>query len=190
MFSRATLSLANHLLDGEAWARARLKAFTGQTARLEFGALAVPIAITSAGLFEAGESKAVAAVTIRLPADAPLRMLSDHQSLFSSAHIAGAADLAEALGFVFRNLRWDAEDDLSRLVGDVAAHRMLLGGKRFAAWHLQIAKNLALNIVEYLTEEDRSVTRRTDVANFCAGVDSLRDDCARVEMRLERLTGR
>jgi len=189
MFVRATLNLANHLLSGESWARTRLKAFAGQTARLEFGALAVPIAINAAGLFESGDRQATAAVTIRLPADAPLRMLTDRQSLFSSARIAGAADLAETLGFVFRNLRWDAEDDLARLVGDVAAHRLVRGGRRVAAWHLQTAKNAALNLVEYLTEEDRSVTRRTDLADFCAAVEALRDDCARVEKRLERLCG-
>lgn len=190
MFASTTLRLANHLLNGEAWARTRLQTFAGQTARLEFGALVVPLAISAAGLFESGDSNAAAAVTIRLPGDAPLRMLTGQQSLFSSARIAGAADLAETLGFVFRNLRWDAEDDLSRLVGDVAAHRLVHGGKRIAAWHLQTAKNVALNIAEYLTEEDRSVTRRADVTGFCAAVDSLHEDCARVEKRLERLSGR
>jgi len=189
MYAKATLKLANHLLNGEPWARTRLKPFSGLTARLEFGSLVVPIAINHAGSFEAGDIQAPAAVSIHLPGHAPLRMLTEGQTLLQAAHISGAADFAEALGFVFRNLRWDAEDDLSRLIGDVAAHRLMLGGKRFAAWHLEAAKRLALNVVEYLTEEDRSVPRRAEVVKFCAAVDSLRGDFVQVEERLERLKG-
>jgi ubiquinone biosynthesis accessory factor UbiJ len=189
MYARATLKLANHLLSGEAWARHRLQPFSGLSARLEFGSLIVPIAINSAGLLEAGDGSAQAAVSIRLPGNVPLRILTEGQSVLQAAHITGAADFAEALGFVFRNLRWDAEDDLSRLIGDVAAHRLVQGGKRIAAWHLAAAKNLASNVAEYLTEEDRSVPRRAEVVKFCTAVDSLRSDFVQIEERLERLTG-
>jgi len=184
MLTGTALNFVNHLLGGEAWARTRLQPFAGQTARLSLGALVIPVTITSNGLFERGEQSASAAVTIALPADAPVRALADRSSLLAAAHIAGSAKLAEALGFVFRNLRWDAEDDLARLIGDVAARRVLLGGRQFVQWHRQRAKNLARNVAEYLTEESPAIARRADIEHFCRAVDSVRDDCAHVENRM------
>lgn len=187
MLSRVALACANHLLTGASWARSRLQPFAGQTARLALGRLSIPIGIDHSGLLVPGDPAAAPAVSISLDADAPLRLLTDRQSLFSSAHIVGAADLAETLGFVLRNLRWDVEDDLSRLVGDIAARRVLQGGQRLAQWQLRATKNLALNIAEYLTEENRAVARRSDLADLSAGIASLHGDCARIEQRLQRL---
>lgn len=186
MLTGTALNFVNHLLGGEAWARTRLQPFAGQTAHLSLGTLLIPVTITKTGLFESGDATS-AAVMIALPADAPLRALTDRPSLFAAAHITGSAELAEALGFVFRNLRWDVEDDLAQLIGDVAARRVLLGGRQFVQWHQQRAKNFALNVAEYLTEESPAIARRTDIAHFCRAVDGVRDDCARIENRMRNL---
>jgi ubiquinone biosynthesis protein UbiJ len=187
MLTRTALNFVNHVLAGETWARTRLQAFAGQTAQLSLGPLAIPICVTSAGLFESSYQGAMPTVTIQLPADAPLRALTDRPSLFAAAHISGSAEFAEALGFVFRNLRWDVEDDLAQLVGDIAARRLLQSGKHFAQWHLQRARNLALNVAEYLTEESATVARRADITHFCVAVDALNDNYARLEKRVQKL---
>ncbi len=193
MPSVVALNFVNHVLAGESWACARLQPFAGQTARLEFGPLSVPIGITPAGLFamemqnsQSAESAIDATVTIRLPDDAPLRLLTDRPSLFANAHITGSAELAETLGFVFRHLRWHAEDDLARFVGDIAAHRLVLGGKRLAQWHVQTAKNFTANITEYLSEETSSLVHRSDVAGFYDALAQLSDDCTLLEKRLQK----
>jgi len=141
MLVDAAFGWVNHLLAGEEWARERLKPFAGQTARLELGALSLPLAITSSGYLVAGDRNATASVTLTLPADAPLLALTDDRpSLRAATQISGAAELAECLGFVFRNLRWDAESDLALLTGDIAARRLLEGGKQLVNWHRQQAK--------------------------------------------------
>lgn len=190
MLSRAALSFANHVLTGQQWARARLQPFAGQTANLELGAITIPIAITRDGLLASGSKEAGVAVAITFPDDAPLRALLDRPSLLSSARVAGSAELAETLNFVFRNLRWDIEDDVSRLIGDVAAHRLLEGGRQIVQWHLRRAKNLARNVSEYLTEESPTIAKQADITKFCTAVDATRDDCARLERRLLGLEGR
>ena len=187
MLIRTALNFVSHVLTGETWARTRLQAFSGQTARLSLGPLTIPICVTNAGLFEHGSQGATPTVTIQLPADAPMRALTDRPSLFAAAHISGSAEFAEALGFVFRNLRWDVEDDLAQLVGDIAARRLLQSGKHFAQWHLQRARNLALNVAEYLTEESATVARRADITHFCVAVDALNDNYARLEKRVQKL---
>ena len=190
MLLDAALGFVNHLLAGEDWARQRLSPFAGQTARLEFGALTLPLAISAAGLFVAAGRDAPADVTITLPADAPLRALTDRPSLFTAARLSGSAELAESLRFIFRNLRWDVESDLAQLVGDIAAHRLVAGGKQLARWHQQQAKNLAANFAEYFTEESPSIARSSDVASFCAQVASLPDELSRLEARIAALEAR
>ena len=187
MLLGTTLGLVNHLLAGEDWARQRLSPFAGQTARLEFGALTLPLAIDADGLFVVAGGNAPADVTITLPADAPLRALTDRPSLFTAARLSGSAELAETLGFVFRNLRWDAESDLAQVVGDIAAHRLVAVGSQLARWHRQQAVNLAANFAEYFTEENPSIARRDDVADFCAQVAALPPELARLEARIASL---
>lgn len=188
ILARPALALVNHILKSEDWARNRLKGFAGKTAQLQFAGRGVgTVTIGDEGLLEASPIDAAAAVTIDLPADAPARMFTDPASLFSTAMIAGSAELAETLGFVFRNLRWDVEHDLSHLLGDIVAHRAVQFGTRLAQWPGQAGGRVALALAEYLTEETATIACRSDVETFCAEVDALRDDVARAEKRLARL---
>ena len=192
MLLRASVSLLNHLLAQEDWARERLRPFAGQRVCLRLGVLALPLAVRADGRFAAADDApdgdaAAATVTITLPPDAPLRALTDRQAVFTAAHIAGPAEFAETLGFVFRNLDWDAESDLARVVGDVAAHRLVGGGRKLARWHQRQATNLARNVAEYLTEENPTIARRADVADFCAQSAALATEVAALEARITRL---
>jgi ubiquinone biosynthesis protein UbiJ len=183
----AALGFINHLLAGEGWALERLKVFAGRRARLEFGALALPLTIGADGLFVADANSEAPDVTITLAADAPLRALTESASLLASAQISGAADLAENLAFVFRNLSWDVESDVSFFVGDIAARRIVSGGRRFFDWQKAQAKNFAENVVEYLTEENPTIARAREVSAFGAEVERLHEDLKRLEARVERV---
>jgi len=188
ILARPALGFVNHLLTAEPWARERLLGFVGRIASLQFGNGAVlQVRISETGLLDEDTSGVDATVSIGLPDDVVMRVLTDPPSLFSAATISGSADLAETLGFVFRNLRWDIEHDLSRVTGDIAAHRIFQVAKGLLQWQWRAARNLALGMTEYLTEEEQAIARRGDVEQFCSEVDALRDDCARVEKRLLRL---
>jgi len=188
MFARAVVPFANHLLAADDWARARLAPFAGKSASLRLGGRELlRVAIDEDGLLQQDASTASATVRIELPADTPARLLGDRSALFSAATIAGSADLAQTLGLVFGNLRWDVEDDLSHLVGDVVARRGLQLAGRVARWHWQGANKLASAVTEYLTEEVGEIASRREVARFCDQVDGVRDDLARLEKRLARL---
>lgn len=188
MLLGAALRFVNHLLGQQRWARERLQPFAGQRVRFAFGAFSLPLTIAGDGRFVAdADAGAAPTVTLTLPADAPLRALSDRASLLGAAHIAGSAELAETLGFVFRHLDWDVEGDVAHFVGDIAAHRLVAGGRRVARWHQQQATNLALNLAEYFTEESPAIARRADVADFCAQSGELAASLSRLEARIARL---
>lgn len=187
MLTNAALGTINHLLSGEDWARERLQAFAGQTVHVDLASLKLALEITPEGIFAAGDKNVAATVSVRLPADALRRVLTDRNSLLAASQISGAADLAECLGFISRNLSWDAEGDLSHVVGDIAARRLVAGGKQALQWPRQQAKNLALNLTEYFTEENPTIASRQDVAAFCAEVEILREPLDRLEKRIATL---
>lgn len=178
----------NHLLAGEPWAGERLRPFAGQRVSIAGGPLPVRLTVTTAGRFEAADDSGEAAVTITLPADFPARLLVDRGSLFAAAKLAGSADFAETLAFVFRNLRWDVEDDLARYVGDIASRRLVQAGRAVQAWQRDAALNLAANAAEYATEDSALLAAPRDLQAFGEAVNALRDDVARLEKRLQRLS--
>ena len=85
-------------------------------------------------------------------------------------------------------MRWDLEEDLSRIVGDVVAHRLTQTGAALLAWHAVAASNLAQSLAEYWTEEQPLIASRAAVREFVEAVDALRDDAQRLEKRIERLS--
>lgn len=188
MLNATLVRALNHLITGEPWAGERLRAFAGQRLAIAGGPFPVHLGVTAAGLFAAVEASGEPAVTITLPADFAARLLVDRGSLFAAAKLAGSADFAETLAFVFRNLRWDVEDDLARRVGDIAAHRMVRAGRAAHQWQRAALHNLAANVADYATEESALLVPPRAVQAFVLAVDTLRDDVARLEKRLQRLS--
>lgn len=187
MLRRAAFDFLNHLLQAEGWALARLKPFAGQHARFELGPLAQSFVVAGDGSLHACNESASAAVTVRLPDDAPLRLIKDQASLFGSARIAGSADFAEALGFVARNLRWDVEADLARAIGDIAAHRVVGSGRRVAAGLTDGLQRFAANLGEFAGEERAPVVATAESTAFRLDLARLSEEMARLEARIARL---
>ncbi len=177
----------NHLLGHAGWAREKLAPFAGHAAQIKMPPFEAAFLVGADGLLSTPPPDAELEVSISLPPTTALLALQGKDAVMRAARIEGSAEFAETLGFVIRNLRWDAEEDLSRLVGDIAAHRIVKGGKEFAAWQQQAAQNVAANLAEYFTEEQPLIARQADISAFAGDVDRLRDDVARLEKRLQRL---
>lgn len=186
MLDRAALAVLNHLLADAAWARTRLLPFAGRTARLRVAPWQLDFAIDELGQLLPATG-AEPDVVIALPADAPLTALRGADAVAKDVHVTGSAEFADALGFVLRNLRWDFEEDLSKGIGDIPAHRIAGLVNAFGAWQRQAARNLAENVAEYLTEEQPMLAKPAEVADFVACVAGLRDDLERLERRIARL---
>jgi ubiquinone biosynthesis protein UbiJ len=181
----------NHLLKSAAWARQKLAPFAGHTAKISMPPFVAAFLILEDGYIAAptpgDETTPEPEVSITLPATAPLLALQGNDKVMRAARLEGSADFAEALGFVIRNLRWDVEEDLSKVVGDIAAHRIVDGTQKFVVWHQKAAQNLAENLAEYFTEEQPLIARRLAITDFSSDIDRLRDDVARLEKRVQRL---
>lgn len=104
-----------------------------------------------------------------------------------TVRIEGDAEVAQAFSELLKEARPDLEEELSRLIGDVAAHQVGNAARSVIGFAQRAADTLAQNVSEYLQEEGRDVPSRTEAEEFIAGVDKLRDDVDRLEARIARL---
>ncbi len=186
MIEGAALAALNHLLGQAAWARQRLAPFAGRHARMVMAPWQLAFTVSVDGLLTAIADDAAPDVVVTLPADTPFVALRGIEKAMAGAHVEGNAEFATALSFVFKHLQWDAEEDLSRLVGDIAAHRLVAGGKALAAWQRQLGQNFNENIGEYLAEESHLVVRQADGNAFAEENRKLAEDLERLEQRIKR----
>jgi len=187
MFDQAFLSALNHLLKGANWARARLIPFAGRRARFDMPPFAFGFEIAPDGFVIPNPDPEISDVVIRLPADTPFLLPQGLDRVMAQATVEGNAEFATELSFVFRNFRWDAEEDLSRLVGDIAAHRIVQSANRLVDWQKQAATHFAQNLGEYLTLEAPVLVRREEILALQEGIAQLDTDLSRAERRLAAL---
>ena len=189
MISSLFLSATNHLLSQAGWARQRLQPHAGRTARLVLSPVAeIDFSVTNEGQLAEWSGEEAPEVSLRLAvADLPRLLVDGLETAMRHVRIEGNAELAEALGFVFRHLRWDAEEDLSRVFGDIAAHRLVDGGRRIADEGRRAVARATGNVAEYLTEESPLLVSRRQLPAFATEVVALRDAVARLDKRVARV---
>ena len=101
--------------------------------------------------------------------------------------ISGDAVLAQQFQKLLRYGRPDLEEELSTVIGDVAAHEIGGLARGIGAWGREAGATMKQNVAEYLQEESRAVPGRYEADEFRANVNALRDDVARFEARLNKL---
>lgn len=182
---RIQIAVFNHLLNQQPAVRAALAAHAGRRVGVVLAPLTVRGVITEEGWLAACEGEPEA--TIRLQHAAALAAVSGRDPALSDVSLEGDAELAAAIGRLIARLRWDAGEDLSRVMGDVAANRLQRVARASLGFKGEIAWRLLENWVEHLREEAPMLASRQAVGSYLRAVDSLRDDVARSEKRLARL---
>ncbi|NMM75612.1 hypothetical protein B2J86_03605 [Acidovorax sp. SRB_14] len=126
---RAVLFL-NHVLMQERAATERLARQSGRVARLQWRGYSMALQVTPAGLFDLAPPTQEPHLRLEATQTSPLDLAqSALRGDKPAVRIEGDVQLAADLQWLADNVRWDAEEDLARLVGDVPAH-MLAGMAR------------------------------------------------------------
>jgi ubiquinone biosynthesis protein UbiJ len=197
----------NHVLAGEPWASAELAKHAGKAIALEmpFGRFAVQI--NNKGLLEAarhedgsqnpdGEvlSPVRTALVLTISSQALSTLLTSsgpiRENAFKSVTIAGDADLAQLLGRLAGKLRWEYEEDLSKIIGDAPAHFAVAQGKKIVSAGKAAGRDLLENTVEYLSEEKKILLNQRDFAIHKNQLMELRDSVERLDKRIALLQQR
>ncbi len=117
----------NHVLMQEPQAQERLKRQKGKPVKVQWGEIHLTLAATAAGLLERPAAGAAAPeLTVTLTQTSPLTLA---QTVMAGdkpgVDIQGDVQLAAEVAWLVDNVRWDVEEDLSRIVGDAAAHTLV-----------------------------------------------------------------
>ncbi|GAB1395113.1 SCP2 sterol-binding domain-containing protein [Rhodocyclaceae bacterium] len=183
----AILAALNHLLQGNDWARQRLAPYAGRQALIEMPPFQVGFVVTEAGSVVQMANSVTPDVTITMPADSPFRLLDGFERLIGAARVDGNAEFATELSFVFRNLRWDAAEDLSQIFGDVAAQRIVQATHGFFRLQKQAASNFYENVSEYLAYENKTLLTRREFESFSASLSQLDTFLSSIEQRISQV---
>ena len=115
----------NHVLLQEKQAQERLLRQKGRVVHIRWGLFAIDLIVTPAGLADRAPAFSKPDLVLSVAADSPLSAIgSVLAGKTPVVKIEGDVQLAAEIGWLAENLRWDAEEDLSRVIGDAPAHTL------------------------------------------------------------------
>jgi ubiquinone biosynthesis protein UbiJ len=187
MFSLSAATL-NHLLSQSGWALQRLSKFAGKTARFNIAPFSFAYTILEDGTVNEADKNAAADVLCIITPSLLPRLAMHDETAFASIQSSGDTALLTEIFYLSRHLRWDAAEDISHLTGDIAAERLVALVATGQQQMFNSALNLTQAFAEYWTEERPLVAKSAHINHFVQQVDTLRDDVARLEQRINRLS--
>jgi ubiquinone biosynthesis protein UbiJ len=181
----------NHVLSSEPWATGELARHAGKTILLKLPVGDLCFEITPAGLLAVSEASDTSSLVLEVSARALSELAGSTGSLreqaFKAVKITGDADLAQLLGRLVGQVRWEYEEDLARLVGDAPANFAVRQGKKFVSASKSAASDLLSNVVEYVSEERKVLLNQRDFMAHKNELNELRDAVDRMEKRIQIL---
>ena len=189
-FEPPVAAALNHLLEAEPWARERLAPFSGAALELRVPLVpALKLAVTGEGRLRPAQPAEPASLVLTFGPEIVPAALKGEDHLLRAVGVEGDSKFANEVLFLFRHLRWDAEEDLARVLGDAAAHRVASTARQFLTWQREAFSRAAENLMDYALEERRLVAHRASFEEHRSAVAQLRDALERLEKRLDRLAG-
>lgn len=183
------VKLLNRVLSDYPAAREQLATHSGKAINAGIGPAECRVRVAPDGWAEMiGEGDAVEhAVSFQIPLALLPRLAQRDEAAFREVVFSGDSELAALLASLVRELAWDVEEDLSKFIGDIAAHRVVDTVKRTHDWRLEATQRFTENVAEYLTEEAREFITGHELETLAQANETLRDDVARLDARLAAL---
>lgn len=191
----AAESLLNHHIQESTAAQERLLALAGRSLAAQIQGLGLTVRLDAEEtclrirMLEADSVEAATATISGTPLTllGLLRTSTAASFRASDAELGGDTETAEAFAEMLRLARPELEEELSHLVGDVAAHEIGRSARRMAGWGDRALAALTMNTSEFLQEEARQLPPRLEVERFSREVERLRDDTDRAAQRVDKL---
>lgn len=187
MFKPLIQFVLQHLMQQNSWTAPLLQPYAHKTLRLDFKVAQATLTILNSGELAVAGDTAAADATIHLPPSLAMRLLRQDPLAQSLIKIEGDAALGIEVGKILSAVRWDVEEDLSKVVGDIAAYQIVqIGQQKWQRWQSQ-ATTLGEMLAEYWQEEQPILAKKTHIEQFNRAVDQLREDADRLQQRVDRL---
>lgn len=168
MLAQFNAHIINHLLSQNAGAAEQLRRYAGKTIALALPPWQIRLVILESGEFASAPDSAEMDAGLNLPPGAALRFLTGRQLDATHLVMRGDSELATEVGKVLQGLRWDVEQDLSRIVGDIPAHQLTQAGTRIKNELSRQALSLAGMFAEYWLEEQPLIAKCRHLEQFAS----------------------
>ncbi len=130
---RAVLFL-NHVLQQEPEAQQRILRQQGKVVQFQWRFVTMALVATPAGLLDLAPEGAVPDLTLTVTQESPFDLVrATVRGDKPAVQIVGDVQLAAEVNWLVDHVRWDVEDDLARVIGDVPAHAVGNGARRVVA---------------------------------------------------------
>ena len=176
-----------HLTNHNNWSREHLLPFAGKVVQFDIAFIKTNLLILEDGSLSIAGETASPAANIHAPPSLLLRILSGDERAKTQIKIEGDSHFATELSKVLQHMRWDIEEDLSKIVGDIAANKSVAASKKVFGEAKKQTINAAEMLTEFWQEEKPILAKKRHVEAFNAEVDTLRSDVARFEKKLAKL---
>lgn len=187
LFPSPSARAVNHVLRSAPLAMERLAKHAGRTVAVHVGPITLAFTLQTTGEVTAAVPGAKCDLDVRVSPFLVPRLIAREEAAFGEIELVGEPALAQEIAFIARHLTWDVEEDLSRVVGDIAAHRIVSGAKALNAWSLDAGLRTAQGAAEYWTEESPLIASRVKLEGFAAEVAALHEALERLEGRIGKL---
>jgi ubiquinone biosynthesis protein UbiJ len=129
---RKLVLILNHVLQQEPQATERLERQSGRVVLSQWRDFTFKVVITPVGLLDLAVADAVADLTLVVTDTSPIAVAQTlMQGNKPAVRIEGDVQLAAEINWLADHVRWDIEEDLSRLIGDAPAHMVVQTGHTF-----------------------------------------------------------
>lgn len=125
--------LLNHVLMQESMAQERLVRQSGKVVLAQWRNFQIRLQATPAGLLDRAQPSMTPDLTLTVTDTSPLSLVrTTLQGQKPAVSIEGDVQLAGDVNWLVEHVRWDLEEDLSRIVGDAPAHAVVDVTRRMA----------------------------------------------------------
>ncbi len=188
LLAAAVEGAANRLLALDPEIAGRLEALSGSVLAIELRGVGTTLYFRPEGdrlqVSDLLETEPTATLSAS-PLDLARQLASEDWT--SGMELRGDATCVQRFHAVFKALDFDWEEQLSRVLGDVAAHQIGNLVRDALSWSSQAAGSLGRATADYLQEESRNLPTPGEVERYLEGVDALRADTERLAARVTRL---
>lgn len=130
---RRIVLVLNHVLMQEPQAMERLARQKNRVVLVQWQQWSFRVAVTPAGLLDVASPQAAPDLTLLVTDSSPMAIAQAvMQGNKPNVRIEGDVQLAAEVNWLIDHVRWDIEEDLSRVIGDAPAHGLVQAARSMA----------------------------------------------------------
>ena len=175
----------NHVLSQNDWMSSRLKKFHNKNILIKISEISMFFKVNKQGLLEHISQVKNPDASISMPIKSFVNQIIHKEN--KGITIKGDIDLAKEVSEILKKIKWDVEEDLSKIIGDVAANRLGVMGGKFLNESKKVTISIAEAFKEYWEEEKPLIAKKTRVHQFLAEIDNISEDTERIEAKINNL---